>query len=59
MLLLRHTVEPVDGRGTLITRHLEITGPTADQQGLVAGPRISEDYPEALEEILATARART
>lgn len=59
VLLLRHTLEPMDGTGTRITRRLEITGDTTGQQGPIAGPRISEDYPEALAEIIATARSRT
>lgn len=57
VLLLRHTLDPVGG-GTRITRRLEITGDTADEQGPIAGPRISEDYPEALDEVIATARSR-
>lgn len=59
LLLLRHTLSPAADGGTRITRRLEISGPTADQQGPIAGPRISEDYPEALEEIIATARSRS
>lgn len=58
VLLLRHTLRPTADRGTRITRHLEISGPGADEQGPIAGPRISADYSEALDEILATARSR-
>ena len=56
VLLLRHTVQARDGSGTRIVRRLEIDGDSADDRGPVVGPRISEDYPEALEEIVRTAR---
>jgi hypothetical protein len=52
VLLLRHTLEPV-GESTRVTRRLEVSGP--DEQVAVAGPRISEDYDEALSEIVAVA----
>ncbi|MDQ2811081.1 MAG: polyketide cyclase [Actinomycetota bacterium] len=55
ILLLRHTLHPLDGGGTRITRQLQINGDKADIEGPVAGPRISEDYPEALQEIIALA----
>lgn len=58
VLLLRHTLHPLTDGGTRITRRLEISGENADQQGPVAGPRISEDYPEALTEMIAAARTR-
>lgn len=58
ILTLRHTLQPTTGGGTHLTRQLQITGEGADEQGAVAGPRISEDYPEALAEILATAQKR-
>jgi hypothetical protein len=56
VLLLRHVLDPLDGAGTRITRRLEISGPAADRQGPVAGPRISADYPQALDELVAVAR---
>jgi hypothetical protein len=56
ILLLRHALTPLDGGGTRITRQLQIDGDKADIEGPVAGPRISEDYPEALEEIITLAR---
>jgi hypothetical protein len=41
---------------TRITRELHITGD--DEQAATAGPRITEDYPEAMEDLLAVARQR-
>jgi hypothetical protein len=55
VLLLRHVLIPLDGGGTRIVRQLEITGAGADEQGPRVGPRISEDYPQALEELVAVA----
>ena len=59
ILSLRHVLHPVGDGGTRIVRRLEITGPAADTQGPVAGPRISADYPEALEELILVARKRS
>lgn len=56
ILLLRHTLTPLDDGGTRIVRQLEITGEDAEREGPVVGPRISADYPEALAELVATAR---
>ncbi|HEY0938008.1 MAG TPA: SRPBCC family protein [Trebonia sp.] len=56
ILLLRHTLRPLAGGGTRVTRQLQIDGAQADTDGPVAGPRISEDYPEALQEIITVAR---
>jgi len=58
VLLLRHTLRPLSGGGTRITRQLEISGDNADREGPIVGPRISEDYPEALDELVASARTR-
>ena len=58
VLLLRHTLRPLSGGGTRITRQLEISGENADHEGPIVGPRISEDYPEALDELVASARTR-
>lgn len=57
VLLLRHTLRPISG-GTHITRRLEIRGEQVDQEGPVVGPRISADYPEALDEMIALARTQ-
>lgn len=58
ILTLRHTLQPTPGGGTHLTRQLQITGADADDQGPIAGPRISEDYPDALTEIITTAGKR-
>ena len=58
ILLLRHTLRPLSDGGTHITRRLEISGDNADREGPIVGPRISEDYPEALDELIAVARTR-
>lgn len=55
-LLLTHTLHPLDGGGTRIIRQLQIDGDKADTEGPVTGPRISDDYPEALQEIITLAR---
>jgi len=58
VLLLRHTLHPLSGGGTHITRQLEIRGDNADHEGPIVGPRISADYPAALDEVVAAARMR-
>ena len=58
VLLLRHTLTPTNTHGTRIVRRLEITGDGADERAHIAGPRISADYPETLEEIIHVAHAQ-
>ena len=55
-LVLRHTLHPLADGGTRITRQIQIEGEKSDTEGPIVGPRISEDYPEALQEIIALAR---
>jgi uncharacterized protein YndB with AHSA1/START domain len=50
-----HTLQPLEGGGTKVTHRLEITGPAADQVGPELGPAITEDFPEALDALLARA----
>jgi uncharacterized protein YndB with AHSA1/START domain len=50
-----HTLEPLEGGGTRVIHRLEITGPAADQLGPELGPAITEDFPEAMEALLARA----
>ena len=57
ILLLRHTLTPTNSNGTRIVRRLEITGDGAAERAQIAGPRISADYPETLEEIIRVAHA--
>lgn len=55
-LLLVHTLTATGRGGTVIGRELVISGDDAGEQGPIAGPRITADYDEALEEIVATSR---
>jgi uncharacterized protein YndB with AHSA1/START domain len=54
-LRFSHTLEPLAGGGTRVTHRLEITGPAADQVGPELGPAITEDFPEAMDALLARA----
>jgi hypothetical protein len=58
-LVLRHTLQPLADGGTHIVRELVITGGDVAIQGPIAGPRISEDYPEALRELVYQAHSRS
>jgi uncharacterized protein YndB with AHSA1/START domain len=57
-LRVSHTLEPLEGGGTMVTHRLEITGPAADQVGPELGPAITEDFPEAMDALLARAQSR-
>jgi uncharacterized protein YndB with AHSA1/START domain len=54
-LRFSHTLEPLAGGGTRVIHRLEITGPAADQVGPELGPAITEDFPEAMDALLARA----
>jgi uncharacterized protein YndB with AHSA1/START domain len=54
-LRFSHTLEPLEGGGTRVAHRLEITGPAADQAGPELGPAITEDFPEAMDALLARA----
>jgi uncharacterized protein YndB with AHSA1/START domain len=54
-LRFSHTLEPLEGGATRVIHRLEITGPAADQVGPELGPAITEDFPEAMEALLARA----
>lgn len=56
ILGLQHTVTASDGGGTRLVRRLEITGTGGEEQAAIAGPRISEDYPEAVAEVIEVAK---
>jgi hypothetical protein len=56
-LRFAHTLAPVDGGGTRITHELRISGPGAATVGPELGPQISEDFPAAMQALIATARA--
>ena len=50
-----HTLQPLAGGGTRVTHRLEVTGPAADQLGPELGPAITEDFPQAMAALLASA----
>jgi uncharacterized protein YndB with AHSA1/START domain len=52
-LRFSHTLEPLEGGGTRVIHRLEITGPAADQVGPELGPAITEDFPQAMDALLA------
>jgi hypothetical protein len=54
-LRFNHTLAPRADGGTVVIHRLEITGPAADQLGPELGPAITEDFPEAMEALLARA----
>jgi hypothetical protein len=57
-LLFRHTLAPLVAGGTRITHTLVIDGPAASQVGPELGPQISEDFPVAMDELIAAATLR-
>jgi uncharacterized protein YndB with AHSA1/START domain len=54
-LRFSHTLEPLAGGGTRVIHRLEVTGPAADQVGPELGLGITEDFPQAMEALLARA----
>jgi uncharacterized protein YndB with AHSA1/START domain len=54
-LRFSHTLEPLAGGGTRVIHRLEVTGPAADQVGPELGPAITEDFPQAMQALLARA----
>jgi hypothetical protein len=56
-LRFSHTLQPLEAGGTRVTHRLEITGPAADQVGPELGPAITEDFPEAMDALLARAQS--
>ena len=59
LVTARHTLTPLGHGGTRITHHSEITGPRAETLGPQIGPRITDDHPRAMEDLLAAAQARS
>jgi hypothetical protein len=55
-LRFSHTLEPLESGGTKVTHRLEITGPAADSVAPELGPAITEDFPEAMDALLARAQ---
>lgn len=56
-LRFSHSLQPLRTGGTRVVHRLEITGPAADQVGPELGPAITEDFPEAMEALLARAKS--
>ena len=54
-LRFSHTLQPLAGGATRVIHRLKITGPAADQLGPELGPAITEDFPEAMDALLARA----
>jgi hypothetical protein len=54
----RHTLQPLPTGGTRISHQLTIRGTGADEVGPELGPQISADFPTAMAELIAAARAR-
>ena len=52
-LRFSHTLQPLAGGGTRVIHRLEITGPAADEAGPELGPAITEDFPQAMDALLA------
>jgi len=56
-LLFRHTLAPLGPGRTEVTHRLEISGPGSDDVGPELGPQISADFPAAMADLFAAARA--
>ena len=56
-LRFSHALEPLASGGTRVTHRLEITGPEADRVAPELGPAITEDFPQAMDALLARAGA--
>jgi hypothetical protein len=56
-LLTRYTLRPLEDGGTQVSHSLAISGPRAGEAGPDLGSKISEDFPSAMDELIATARA--
>ena len=56
-LRFSHMLEPLAGGGTRVAHRLEITGPGAEEVGPELGPAITEDFPEAMDALLARAQS--
>ena len=54
-LRFSHTLQPLEGGGTRVTHRLQITGPATDRLGPELGPAITEDFPQAMDALLARA----
>ena len=55
MITSRHQLIPLAGAGTRITHRSTIAGPRAELKGPHIGPRITEDHPDAMADLIAAA----
>ncbi|KPC62884.1 SRPBCC family protein [Streptomyces chattanoogensis] len=56
-LRFSHTLTPLPEGGTRVVHRLEITGAGADEVGPELGPAITEDFPQAMDALLACVAA--
>jgi hypothetical protein len=54
-LRFRHTLDALATGGTRVTHRLEIDGPAAAEVGPELGPAITQDFPKALDALIAAA----
>ena len=56
-LTFTHSFMPTEtqGKSVVVTR-LDVDGPGADEAGPVIGPRIAEDFPQAIDSLIEAAR---
>jgi hypothetical protein len=57
-LVFRHRLHPHGAHGTHVVHELVIDGPAADQVGPQLGAQISEDFPQAMADLLEAAGRR-
>ena len=57
LLRFSHTLTRLDSGGTRIVHRLTISGPEADRVGPELGPQTTEDFPEAMDGLIAAARS--
>jgi len=56
-LTFTHSFTSAQEQGkSVVTTRLDIDGPGADEAGPVIGPRIAEDFPQAIDSLVEAAR---
>ncbi len=55
-LVSRYSLRQLGDGGTQVSHSLAISGPRASEAGPDLGPKISEDFPTEMDELIATAR---
>ncbi len=59
MITSRHHLTPLANGGTRISQHSTIAGPRAETVGPQIGPRVTEDHPDAMADLIAAAKTQT